>query len=239
MNLSSLFVQNISYWAAFSAGLLSFFSPCVLPLIPAWFTLVTGLSFDQLTSIEKKHLGFLKVLGPTVFFVLGFTFVFSLMGAAAGVAGQFLKNYGHWLQYATGAVMVFFGLYLVGVIKFSFLMREHRAGIKGRPLGFIGSFLVGMGFAAGWTPCVGPVLGSILALAVSEESANRGFWLLIVYSLGLGLPFLVISVAWGTAMGFLRKIKPVVRWSNRIVGVLLIILGALVISGRLGTILPQ
>lgn len=233
MNLGALFTQNIGYWAAFSAGIISFFSPCVLPLIPAWLTLVTGLSFDELVATEKKRFGFVKLLGPTFLFVLGFTAVFSLMGAAAGLAGEFFNNYSHLIRYLAGALMIVFGLYLVGAISPSFLMKEKRVDIQRRPLGLAGSFVVGMGFAAGWTPCVGPILSGILAMAAYEQSVGKGFYLLVVYSLGLGLPFLVFSALWGGALSFMSRIRPLVKWSSRVLGGLLIILGILVISGRL------
>jgi len=233
VNLGTLFVQNVGYWAAFSAGLLSFFSPCVLPLIPAWLTLVTGLSFDELAAAEKKRFGFVKMLGPTLLFVLGFTLVFSLMGAAAGLVGELLNQYSHLVRYVAGALMIVFGLYLLGVISPAFLMKERRADLQRRPLGLAGSFLVGMGFAAGWTPCVGPILGGILAMAAYEQSADMGLRLLVVYSLGLGLPFLAVSALWGGALSFMSRVRPVVKWSGRVLGGLLIILGILVISGRL------
>lgn len=233
MNLGTLFIQNIGYWAAFSAGLLSFFSPCVLPLIPAWLTLVTGLSFDELAAAEKKRFGFVKLLGPTLLFVLGFTTVFSLMGAAAGLAGEFFNNYSHLVRYLAGALMIVFGLYLMGVISPGLLMKERRVDMQRRPLGLAGSFVVGMGFAAGWTPCVGPILSGILAMAAYEQSTGVGFRLLVVYSLGLGLPFLIFSALWGGALSFMARVRPLVKWSGRILGGLLVVLGILVISGRL------
>ena len=237
MNLGTLFVQNVGYWAAFSAGLLSFFSPCVLPLIPAWLTLVTGLSFDELAAAEKKRFGFVKLLGPTLLFVLGFTLVFSLMGAAAGLVGEFLTRYSHVVRYVAGALMIVFGLYLMGVISPAFLTRVRRVELQRRPLGLAGAFVVGMGFAAGWTPCVGPILGGILAMAAYEQSADMGLRLLIVYSLGLGLPFLAVSALWGGALSFMARVRPVVKWSGRVLGGLLVVLGILVISGRLNVAL--
>ena len=232
MNLGTLFVQNVGYWAAFSAGLLSFFSPCVLPLIPAWLTLVTGLSFDELTATEKKRFGFVKLLGPTLLFVLGFTLVFSLMGAAAGLVGEFLTRYSHVVRYVAGALMIVFGLYLMGIISPAFLMKTRRVELQRRPLGLAGAFVVGMGFAAGWTPCVGPILGGILAMAAYEQSADMGLRLLVVYSLGLGLPFLAVSALWGGALSCMARVRPVVKWSGRVLGGLLVVLGILVISGR-------
>lgn len=218
------------------AGLASFISPCVLPLIPAWLTLATGLSYDELTGDNNgsgERLGFLKMFAPTLFFVLGFSLVFCLLGVAAGLVGELLDKHGRMLSYLAGIFMIFFGLYLTGLISPAFLMREKRADIRHRPLGLAGSFVVGLGFAAGWTPCVGPVLGAILALAASEQSTTLGLRLLAVYSLGLGLPFLLISLSWGAAWSFLRRLRPVLKWSGRVMGGLLIVLGILVISGWL------
>lgn len=218
------------------AGLASFISPCVLPLIPAWLTLATGLSYDELTGDSKgsgERLGFLKMFAPTLFFVLGFSLVFCLLGVAAGLVGELLDKHGRMLSYLAGIFMIFFGLYLAGLISPAFLMREKRADIRHRPLGLAGSFVVGLGFAAGWTPCVGPVLGAILALAASEQSTGLGLRLLAVYSLGLGLPFLLISLSWGAAWSFVSRLRPVLKWSGRVMGGLLIVLGVLVISGWL------
>ncbi len=233
MNLGTLVLAHVGYGAAFLAGLASFISPCVLPLIPAWLTLVTGLSFEDLASDQRKGLASLKLFWPTLLFVLGFAFVFCALGAAAGWAGELLRNYGHFLRYITGALMIFFGLYLAGILVPSFLAQEKRADIRRRPLGLAGAFVVGMGFAAGWTPCVGPALGGILALAASEQSAGLGLRLLAVYSLGLWLPFILLSLAWGTVWGFLCRVRPVERWSGRILGIFLMVLGVLLISGHL------
>ena len=233
MNLGVIFLNSVTVSASFIAGFLTFFTPCILPLIPAWLTLASGLTFDELASADRRRFGFLKLLMPTIFFVAGFTIVFSLMGAAAGLAGEFLADYGYILRYLTGAFLIFFGLYLVGIISPAFLMKEKRADIRHRPLGLIGSLLVGMGFAAGWTPCVGPVLASILAMAAHEKSAEAGFQLLAIFSLGLGVPFLGISLAWGAALSFMAKIRPVMKRANLVLGILMIILGLVVMAGKL------
>jgi cytochrome c-type biogenesis protein len=136
-------------------------------------------------------------------------------------------------RYLAGALMLVFGLCLAGLISPAFLMRERRAEFRRRPLGLAGSFIVGMGFAAGWTPCVGPILGSILAMAAFERSADMGLRLLAVYSLGLGLPFLAVSALWGGALSFMVRVRPLMKWSGRVLGWLLVALGLLVISGRL------
>ncbi len=236
MNLGTLFATDVTWWAALTAGVLSFFTPCVLPLIPAWLTLITGLSLDQMAAADQERRGFTRLFLPTLFFVLGFGLVFCLLGAVAGAAGEVLRQYSHVLRYLAGAFLVFFGLYLTGLIAPAFLSREHRAHLRDKPLGLAGSFVVGLGFAAGWTPCVGPVLAGILALAALERSAGHGLALLAVYSLGLGLPFLAISLAWGAALHFLTRVRPFLRRAGQVLGGLLIALGILVISGRLAPV---
>ncbi|MDR1044237.1 MAG: cytochrome c biogenesis protein CcdA [Candidatus Adiutrix sp.] len=233
MNLGALFIEQVGFGAAFTAGLLAFFSPCVLPLIPAWLTLVSGLSLGEMNAEEPKSFGFPRLFAPTLLFVLGFSVVFCALGAAAGLAGAFLENYGRLLRYLAGALMIFFGLYLAGLLSPSFLTREIRADLRRRPLGLAGSFVVGLGFAAGWTPCVGPVLGGILALAAAEQSSGLGLRLLAVFSLGLGLPFLILSLSWGAAWKALSRLRPVLKWSGRVLGVLMIALGLLLIANRL------
>ena len=231
MELASLFLSKVGYGAAFTAGLLSFLTPCVLPLIPAWPPLVTGLNYQELAEGGRPNVG--RLLLPTLIFILGFSAVFCALGAAAGLVGEALTNYGSLLRYPAGAFMIFFGLYLAGIISPKFLMAEKRAEMKSRRFGLAGSFLIGMGFAAGWTPCVGPILGSILALAALEQSAGMGLKLLAVYSVGLGLPFIAVSLAWGFVWPWLCRLRPVINWSGKILGALMIIIGLLVISGRL------
>jgi cytochrome c-type biogenesis protein len=233
-------VNDITLAAAFAAGFLTFFTPCVLPLIPAWLTLVTGLSFDEMALAEKGPRGFFRFFPATLFFVLGFSLVFCALGAAAGGLGEFFKNYETPLRYAAGLFFPFFGLYLTGLISPKFLMSERRANLKKRPaLGLLGSLIVGMAFAAGWTPCVGPVLTAILALAAYEQSAGAGFRLLVVFSCGLGLPFLIFSLIWGRALGLITKLRPVAARVNKILGIIMILMALLVLSGYLQPLMNQ
>jgi cytochrome c-type biogenesis protein len=237
LDLSIFWADKVSYAMALTAGLVSFFSPCVLPLIPAWLTLVTGLSFDELHGRGWKCSG--RMFIATLLFVLGFSLVFCALGAAAGQLGEFLINYRRGLSYAAGAFMIFFGLYLAGAMAPAFMAREKRVDLSRRPLGLAGAFVVGLGFAAGWTPCVGPILGSILPLAASEQSAWAGLKLLAVYSLGFALPFLALSLAWGPLWAGLARWRPVARWSSRVLGGFLIFLGLLVFCGRLNLLAPD
>lgn len=224
---------DVSYWVAFSGGVISFISPCVLPLLPAWLTLITGLSLDEIKSADQKSRAWLKLLPPTLLFVLGISFVYCLLGATAGFIGEILINYGHYFRYLAGIIMIFFGLYLTGFISPLFLMRERRFQMNRRPLGILGSFIVGMCFAAGWASCTGPILVPILALAAVEQSSAQGIRLMAVYSLGLGLPFLILSLAVGKTLSLITKYRSILNRSSQVMGVLLIILGILLISGLL------
>jgi len=234
LNLGALFADHVGLGPAFLAGLATFFTPCVLPLIPAWLVLVTGLSFEALSAAEGRSRA--ALLGPTFFFVLGFSAVFTLLGAAAGLLGGFLENIENiaWLlRAAAGAVMIFFGASLAGLISPAFLNRERRVDLARRPLGLAGSWVVGLGFAAGWTPCVGPVLASILALAATESTAGEGARLLAVFSLGLGLPFLVLAGAFSRGLAWLARVRPLARRAGQVLGLGLMGLGLLVLTGRL------
>ncbi|MGL4208488.1 MAG: cytochrome c biogenesis CcdA family protein [Candidatus Adiutrix sp.] len=228
-------LATISHWSAFSGGFLTFFTPCVLPLIPAWFALVTGLSLKEMALAEKKR--FSRMFLPTLLFVLGFSFIFCLLGAAAGFLGyvisDFLTDYVHFMRYIAGAILIFFSFHLMGFISPSFLQVEKRAHLSHRPLGLLGAFIVGMAFAAGWTPCVGPVLAVILTMASLEQSAFSGLFLLALFSLGLGVPFLLLSLFWGGALSFLMKFKGAFRWVNRVLGALVFLIAILLISGKL------
>lgn len=220
--------------AAFVAGLVSFLSPCVLPLIPGYLSFMTGLSTSELADENRPAA---KVMGPALLFVLGFSIVFVGMGASASVLGQFLTDYRSVIEKVAGVVVVLFGIFMLGIIKVPGLYGEARADMgKSRSFGGAAALIMGMAFAAGWTPCVGPILGSILALAGSTGSVGYGALLLFVYSLGLGVPFLVVAFLFG-------RITPLLHWLNmrslvinRVAGVLLIGVGVLIFTGRLGSL---
>jgi len=179
--------SHISIFVAFSAGFLSFVSPCVLPLVPSFVTYITGLTFEDITSAKEKTRVRYITITNSLAFIGGFSFIFVLLGASATFIGEAFLAYQDIIQKIGGILIVLFGLYIMGVIKLNFLSSEKKFHIENKPAGFIGSFLVGMAFAAGWTPCVGPILGTILLYASTTGSVAKGMGLLAVYSLGLGL----------------------------------------------------
>jgi cytochrome c-type biogenesis protein len=186
---------SLGFLVAFTAGVLSFLSPCVLPLVPSYIGFLTGLSLDEMGSRRRT------ALVHAILFVLGFSLVFILLGATATAFGRTLKYHEIWVQRVGGVLIIIFGLVCLGVIKFGALQQEKRVHLQNKPLGYLGSVLVGMTFAAGWTPCIGPILGGILTVASASETVGRGMALLAAYSAGLAVPFLL--AAWAVE-GFLE-----------------------------------
>jgi cytochrome c-type biogenesis protein len=220
---------DVTYAGALLAGLLSFASPCVLPLVLPYLCFLGGVTLDQLT--EENGAVTRRVFLSAVFFVLGFTTVFVAMGAAATTLSQLLIAYGDWLSRLAGVVIVIFGLHFLGLFRLAFLDREARLHVERRPAGLLGAYIVGLAFAFGWTPCVGPVLASILTLAAAQDDAARGAGLLIVYSLGIGLPFLGVALFAGNFLAFMRRHRGIAHRVEQTMGVLLILMGGLLISG--------
>ena len=217
--------------AAFAAGIASFLSPCVLPLVPGYLSLISGLSLEELSQGQGKTKP--HVLGSALCFVLGFSLVFTALGASASTAGRLLSAHMGLVQKAAGSLIVLFGLHLSGLVPLRWLYYEKRLSISGFAAGRAGAFLVGLAFACGWTPCIGPVLGAILALAATQETLRQGVVLLLLYSLGLGLPFLAAAWGLGAFTRILSRYKRYIRWSEAVCGVLLIAVGMLVFSNRL------
>jgi cytochrome c-type biogenesis protein len=211
---------------AFAAGLLSFLSPCVLPLVPSYIGFLTGMSLPEVTGRRRA------ALGHAVLFVLGFSLVFMLLGASATALGRALNYYQVWLQRIGGVLIIAFGLVCLGVIKVGFLNQEHRLQMEHKPMGYLGSALVGMAFAAGWTPCIGPVLGGILGLAATSQDLGRGMLLLAVYSAGLAVPFLLAAVALESFLNWFQRFRRYLPWVMRITGILLIFVGVLMVTGE-------
>jgi len=222
--------QSLGLFVAFSAGLLSFLSPCVLPLVPSYATFITGMSLEELERSESTRVR-RTALVHGLLFVLGFTAVFLALGASATFIGALLKYASRGVQAVGGALLILFGLYLVGLLRLPGAGREWRMHLSEKPLGYLGTFLVGVTFGAGWTPCIGPVLGGILTMAATRESMGQGMGLLAMYSAGLAIPFLLSTVLIQAFLSGFKRFRPMLPWVNRISGVLLLIVGVLMLTG--------
>ena len=218
--------SNLSIAVAFLAGLLSFLSPCVLPLVPSYLGFITGLSLNEMTARRRV------ALTHSLLFVAGFSLVFVVLGMGATALGRALNYHQVWLQRAGGVLIIVFGIYLLGIVRLPFLERESRLHIERKPLGYFGTLVVGMAFAAGWTPCIGPILGGILTLAGTQADLSRGTLLLGVYSAGLALPFLVAAWAVEAFLDWFQRFRKYLPWVQRASGVLLIAVGVLLVSGE-------
>ncbi|MDQ2932403.1 MAG: cytochrome c biogenesis protein CcdA [Gemmatimonadota bacterium] len=209
---------------AFSAGLLSFLSPCVLPLVPSYVTFITGLSLEEVRTSRRT------ALIHALLFVLGFSLIFITLGATASVLGRVLFVARVWIARLGGALIIVFGLYLLGVFNFRLLGQDKRVYLADKPLGYLGTVFVGIAFGAGWTPCIGPILGSILIYTSSTADLHRGLLLLTAYSAGLAIPFIVAALAIDRFLAVFARYRGAMKWVNRLGGVLLISVGLLLIT---------
>ncbi len=224
--------HNITFFFAFSAGFLSFVSPCVLPLIPSYVSYITGISFEDLVDGGDDK-NFTKVtLCNSLAFILGFTIVFVSLGASSSYFGSLLRDYQELIMRVGGILVIVFGLFIMGILKLDFINRDKKFHLQEKPAGYIGSVFVGIVFAAGWTPCIGPLLGSILSIATSEGSILFGVELLLVYSIGLGIPFLITSLALNTFLRHVPKVTKHMRVITTISGLILIAIGLLLVTDR-------
>jgi cytochrome c-type biogenesis protein len=211
---------------AFLAGLLSFLSPCVLPLVPSYLSFITGVSgVAELES--RRHLALLHA----ALFVVGFSLIFIALGATATELGLLLKSYQRWVERVGGLLVIGFGLYTLGVLRIGVLAREARFQLADKPLGFLGSVLVGIAFGAGWTPCIGPILGSILLYTSTRADLSQGLALLLAYSAGLAIPFLVAAWALEGFLHWFQRFRRYIGWVEKVAGVLLIGVGLLMLTG--------
>lgn len=217
---------GLGLFVAFLAGLLSFLSPCVLPLVPSYIGFLTGMTLPEMTG--RRRIALLHA----VLFVAGFSLIFILLGASATALGGALKYYQVWIARVGGLLVILFGLLCLGVVKAGFLEQERRLQLQHKPVGYLGSVLVGMAFGAGWTPCIGPVLGAILSLAATSDSVPRGMLLLGVYSAGLAVPFLLAAVAVESFLEWFQRFRRYLPWVMRVSGVLLIFVGILMATGQ-------
>ncbi len=226
-------VQNVSIFLAFGAGLLSFISPCVLPLVPSYVTFLTGVSFEELTDENQSDPKIKKIiLLNSLMFILGFSIVFVAMGASLSLLGQYFSVYVGALRKIGAVVIILLGLHIIGVMNFGFLQREKRLHIfsENKPYGLVGSFFVGIAFAAGWTPCIGPILASILIMAGTSESLGTGVLFLVVYSAGLAIPFLLTALGISSFLKHFNQVKKYFRAVSITSGVFLIVIGGLIYS---------
>jgi cytochrome c-type biogenesis protein len=223
--------ENISLFVAFTAGLISFLSPCVLPLIPSYMAFITGVSLEELAHQENLKKVRRTVIWNSLFFILGFSSIFIAMGASATFIGTFLQDNIRWFEIFGGIIVIILGLHFAGLFKLKFLERERKIHVKSKRLGLLGTFAVGMAFGAGWTPCVGPILGSILTLAATTQNVGKGILLLVFYSLGLGLPFFLAGVLIHKFFEYFKTIRKYFKIITAVGGGLLIIVGILLISG--------
>ena len=220
---------DVSALLAFGAGVLSFFSPCVVPLLPAYISFITGVTAEEILTRPPR----LRDVLPQIFlFCLGFSIVFVLLGLAATSAGHQIVRIRPFVRWIGGSVVILFGIHLMGVVKFRFLQAEKRLHLRERPAHALAAFVIGVTFAFGWTPCSGPILGSILAYAGTSETMTQGVLLLALYSAGLAVPFLAMGFALGSCLRWLRSARSFLRWASIVSGVLLIVLGLLLITGN-------
>lgn len=226
-------IPQISLIAAFSAGLLSFVSPCVLPLVPSYISYITGLSVEQLTDASERVKFKKAIVLNSLLFIAGFSSVFIAFGASASLLGQVLITYQDHIRRFGGALIVVFGLYLLGILNLNFLKMEHRFQFRSRPAGYLGSFLIGVAFAAGWTPCVGPVLGSILLYASTTDSLVSGVVLLTSYSLGLGLPLFLTALGVDRFLAYFKQARAYLWGVSTVSGVLLVVVGVMIYANSL------
>jgi cytochrome c-type biogenesis protein len=226
-------LDNIGILTAFAFGFLSFISPCVLPIVPGYISFISGVSLNEIETTGDKSKARRKIILNTLFFILGFSLVFILLGATATAIGKFLIENLPLFSQIAGVIIIVFGLHMAGVFKINFLQYEKRIHTQTKPLGFLGSFVVGLAFAFGWTPCIGPILGAILGIAAQKETVWQGIVLLTSYSAGLGIPFLITGISISAFYNFFNKIKRYFKTIEIIGGVMLIIVGILMITGSL------
>ncbi len=225
---------DLSYAAAAGGGLLSFLSPCVLPLVPAYLCFLAGTSLDKLVAADGPDRTVTRrATVMSIAFVLGFSTVFVLLGASASAINRLLIEHLDVIAKIAGAVIVVFGLHFMGILRIPVLNREARFTPEARPAGLLGGYLVGVAFAFGWTPCIGPILATILAIAASVDSLSFGISLLTVYALGLGIPFIAAALAMRPFMAFLRKFRRHIHKVELVAGGLMVATGVLIFSNSL------
>lgn len=228
--------ENISVALALFAGLITFLSPCILPVIPSYLAFITGISIDEMTHEINLKCARRSVLKNSLLFILGFSIIFVLLGISATFIGKFLARNIRWFEIIGGAAVVILGLNFTGLLRLKFLMREKRFHLHEKPVGLLGTIIVGMAFGAGWTPCVGPMLGAILTVAASSQDILKGIVLLISFSIGLGIPFLMTGLIIHKFFEHFHRIKKYFHVISLIGGILLILIGILLMTGYFSSI---
>jgi cytochrome c-type biogenesis protein len=228
-------LPNVTIFAALIAGMLSFLSPCVLPLVPPYLVYLTGASLERFADAESKSRVWRDTFAAAVLFVLGFATVFVALGASASAIGTLVRAYSAELAIVAGLAITAMGLHFLGVTPIAWLKREKRLAI-GKPVGLWGAYLMGLAFAFGWTPCIGPILAAVLALAAAEPTVLKGVGLLAVYSLGLGIPFVVAALAAEPFAGFLARFRAHLGVVEKVMGGLLVLTGVAFLTGAISEV---
>jgi cytochrome c-type biogenesis protein len=221
---------EVSWLLAVGAGLLSFFSPCILPLLPAYLSFITGQTVEEILASRP---GRRELLPQIILFCLGFSLIFVILGATASALGQMAARHQRVIEWVGGLVVIALGLHQMGAVQWRFLQVERRLHLRDRPAHILGAFVVGVAFAVGWTPCIGPVLGAILAYAGAQETLSQGFLLLAAFSVGLSLPFVAVGLALGSLLPRFRAAGRSMRWIMTASGALLILMGLLLITDQM------
>lgn len=225
-------MNDVSYPFAFFAGILSFLSPCMFPLVPSYVSFITGISFEELTGgVDRKRITFLTITSSFAF-ISGFSTVFIVLGVSSSALGSLLLEYLDVIRIIGGILVIIFGLFIAGFLKLDFLMKDKKVRLSGKPAGYVGTFLVGMTFAAGWSPCIGPILGTILLYAGSKGSMFYGLKLLAVYSLGLAVPFFLSAVAINAFLSYSKKLLRYMHAIMIISGLVLVVFGIMLLTDQ-------
>jgi len=224
---------DVTYVAALVAGLVSFLSPCVLPLVPPYLVFLTGASLERFADKEAEPQVKRETVAAALLFVLGFSTVFVALGASASVIGSLIRVYSGPLATIAGVVIIVMGLHFLGITPIAFLHRQKRLEVS-KPVGLWGAYVIGLAFAFGWTPCIGPILAAILAVAASEQTVTKGASLLAVYSLGLGIPFVVAAFAVEPFAAFLSRFRSYMHRVEQAMGALLVLTGIAFLTGSIG-----
>jgi len=226
-------MDNVSVFTAFIAGLVSFLSPCVLPLVPGYISIISGASLEQLKAREKDSSLFRTVLLNSIMFIIGFSITFILLGASATWIGQILLSKMRLLGQIAGLILIAFGIHLTGLVKINALYKDKRFHNLEKPRGLVGALVLGLAFAFGWTPCIGPILAGIMTIASTKQTVTEGMFLLGIYSAGLGIPFLLTSLALNKFLAFYGRFKKHFHAVEVASGILVIAIGVLILTGSL------